>query len=335
MKILVTGSTGFIGGQLCRALVERGHQVRAFHRSTSNPRLLEDLPVEHAVGDLTRPETIAAAVEGVEVVFHAAALLGGHEQAGRMYTVTVEGTRAVLDAALRAGVRRVVHTSSVAALGVPEIGLKYALPLDENHSWNYLPERWPYGYAKYLAEMEVQKAVAQGLDAVIVNPSIVIGPGDIYRQSSSIIVQTARRHVPVLIEGGSNIVHIKDVVDGHLAALERGRTGVRYILGGENLTHLQLIQKITAVTGGRVPALVLPSGLARALVGPLRLVEPFLDLPVSSSTLYLAGFHFYYDVSRGQVELGLNPPLSADQAVQDAYDWFQQAGAIEKSSRQT
>ena len=112
-------------------------------------------------------------MQGIEVVFHTAALLGGDEAAGRMYPVTVEGTRAVLLAARQAGVRRLVHTSSVAALGVPEKGLKYVLPMDENHSWNFYPEYWPYGYAKYLAEMEVQKAVALGLDAVIVNPSIV------------------------------------------------------------------------------------------------------------------------------------------------------------------
>ncbi len=117
-NILVTGSTGFIGGQLCRALCEQGHAVRAFHRPTSLTRVLEGLPVEHALGDLTQPDSVNAAMQGIEVVFHVAALLGGQENSGRMYAITVEGTRAVLQAALRAGVRRMVHTSSVAALGV-------------------------------------------------------------------------------------------------------------------------------------------------------------------------------------------------------------------------
>ncbi len=328
MNVLVTGSTGFIGSQLCRTLAAQGHTVRAFHRATSTLKMLEDLPVEHAVGDLTRPETLAAALQGVEVVYHAAALLSGDPHGGRMYAVTVEGTRNLLEAALQARVQRVVHTSSVAALGVPEHGLKYSLPLDENHTWNFPPERWPYGYAKYLAELEVQKAAARGLDAVIVNPSVVFGPGDVYRQTSSIIVKAARRHIPFLVEGGSNAVHIQDVVAGHLAAMERGKTGRRYILGGENLSHAQLVQKVYAVTGGSAPSLVLPAGLMRALVGPARLVSPFLDLPIPAELMHLAGYAFYYDTTRAQVELGLQPPLPAQQAIADAYAWFQEVGAI-------
>ena len=120
MKVLVTGSTGFIGAQLCRALVERGHHVRTFHRPTSNLTLLEGLPVEHVLGDLAQAETLQSACQGVEAVFHTAALLGGRVQPGRMYTVIVEGTRAVAQAALQAGVGRLVYTSSVASLGVPE-----------------------------------------------------------------------------------------------------------------------------------------------------------------------------------------------------------------------
>src|SRR5512146_900690 len=120
MNILVTGSSGFIGSQLCRALVAQGHSVRAFHRPTSSLRGLEGLPVEHALGDLTQPATLSPAMEGVEVVFHAAAMLADMGDPAKMYAITVEGTRAVLQAAQQAGVRRVVHTSSVAALGVPE-----------------------------------------------------------------------------------------------------------------------------------------------------------------------------------------------------------------------
>ena len=335
MKILVTGSTGFIGGQLCRALVALGHDVRAFHRATSTTRLLDDLPVEHALGDLTQPNTLAQAMQGVEIVFHTAALLGGSEKAGRMYAVTVEGTRSALQAAQDAGVRRFIHTSSVAALGTPEIGLKYTLPFDEKHAWNCRADHWPYGYAKYLAELEVQKAVAHGLDAVIVNPSIVIGPGDIYRQTSSILVQVARRRVPALIEGGLNVVHIQDVVAGHLACIDRGRRGERYILGGENLTHLQFIQQIVEVTGGQVPSLMLPAGVARGLAFPLRLAESFIEMPISSQMLNLAGYHFYYDTSKAQVELGLEPALSAKQAITDAYDWFVQIGAIRKRAEKS
>ncbi len=329
MNVLVTGSTGFIGAALCRALVVHGHTVRAFHRPTSNLHLLNDLPVEHVIGDLTQPESIRSALQGIEVVFHTAAQLGGAgiDTAGRMYTVTVEGTRSILRYAQEAGVRRVVHTSSVAALGVPEKSPEPGAPartpsMDESHTWNYPPEAWHYGYAKYLAELEVQKAVAGGLDAVILNPAVVFGAGDIYRRDSSVIMTIARRKLGVLVEGGLNAVHIQDVVQGHLSALECGRCGERYILAGENLTIVELIRKIAVIVGAPAPGLVLPAGLVTRIVPVIRLLQPFLDLPVSANDLRLAGNYFYYDTRKAQVELGLPPPRPLEDAIREAYDWF-------------
>ncbi len=328
MNVLVTGSTGFIGAQLCRALVAQGHQVRAFHRPTSTLRMIEDLPVEHVLGDLTRPETLRPAMEGIEVAFHVAAHLGGH-QAGRMYTVTVEGTRAVLAAARQAGVRRVVHTSSVAALGIPDQnGSGLYLPLDERHTWNCRPDLWPYGYGKYLAELEVQQAVARGQDAVIVNPTYVVGPGDIYRQTSALVIQAARRRLRFLVEGGVNVVSVQDVVAGHLAACERGRTGERYILGGENLSYTRLAQLAAAVTNTPAPQVLLPVALVRMLSGWLRLVDSYLDAPVSASDLRLAGYYFYFSGRKAQVELGVPPPQPVGEALEQAYQWFRQVGAL-------
>jgi dihydroflavonol-4-reductase len=329
MKVLVTGSTGFIGGALCRELVAQGHTVHAFHRASSALRVLEDLPVIHEIGDLTQPATILAAMQDVEVVFHAAALLGGNDDPGRMYAITVEGTRALLESSRKAGVRRVVHTSSVAALGVPESGpVDKPCLIDESHTWNYRPERWSYGYTKYLAELEVQKAVAAGQDIVIVNPSVVFGAGDVYRQTSSLVVQAARHKLPALIEGGANFVHLQDVVDGHLAALEKGQCGQRYILGGENLTLVKVVEKACAVVGTRPPLIVLPGGVARALAGPASLFGNFLDLPVGAEMFYLAGKYFYYDCHKAQVELGLGTPRPVEDGMAQAYEWFQQVGAL-------
>jgi dihydroflavonol-4-reductase len=329
MIALVTGSTGFIGSNLCRVLLERGYQVRAFHRPSSNTRLLDGLDVEHCLGDLTQPESLEQAVEGAEVVFHAAAWMGGNEQSGRLYAVTVEGTRSILQAARKAGVRRVVHTSSVAALGIPGAGNGrqpggYPPSVNENHTWNIGPDVYPYGYAKYLAEKEVQKAVARGLDAVIVNPSLVFGAGDGYRQGSSIITQVAQRRVSVAVEGGVNCVHIADVIEGHIAALECGRTGERYILGGENLTLLQMLNLIAEVTGVPGPTLVLPGWLLRSLTLPALILRPFLNLPISPEMLRMAGNYFFYNTSKAESELGLNKPRSAKEAFTDAYNWFQQ-----------
>ena len=332
MEILVTGSTGFIGAGLCRALIEAGHHVRAFHRTTSSLRLLADLPVEHITGDLLHPETMADAMSGVQVVFHTAALMGAVRQdPGRFYAVTVEGTRAVLEAARQAGVERLVHTSSVAALGVPaRLPARWAQPalMDERNTWNYRKDFWPYGYAKYLAEMEVQKAVAAGLDAVIVNPSVVLGAGDIYRQSRSIVVQIARRRLSVSVEGGLNIVHIQDVVSGHLAAMQRGKTGERYILSGDNLLIAKFLQRIAAVVGVPAPSVVLPAGLVRRLARPYRLLEGLLPLAVDSSQFHLAGNHFYYDNTKARLDLGWENRFTVDQAIQDAYDWFRGEGAL-------
>lgn len=324
MNVLVTGSTGFVGSHLCQKLSAAGHQVRAFHRAASQMRGLEGLPVEHVIGDLTTPDSLYPALDGVEVVFHTAAWMGGNEQTGRRYTVTVEGTRSLLKAALKCGVRRVVHTSSAAAFGIPD--QKNANPpllLNEHHTWNYRADNYPYGYAKYLAELEVQKAVAAGQDAVIVNPTLIFGPGDLYRQSSSLITQVAEQRIPAAVKGGINCVSIEDVVEGHLAALEYGKTGERYILGGENLTFFQLLSLIANVVGRPEPSLMIPDRLVNALAGPLRMFQPFFTLPVSPELLHLVGYTFFYDTRKAQEELHLAPPRPVRDAIQDAYTWFQ------------
>ncbi len=328
MRVLVTGASGFIGGHLCRELIARGHTVRAFHRPTSSLRLLANLPVEHVVGDLTQPESVESALEGVEVVFHTAALLGDRANPAQHYAVTVEGTRNLLMAALRAGVQRVIHTSSAVALGIPpgppranEATNLYLM--DETHTWNYPPERWPYAYAKYLAEMEVQRAVALGLDAVIVNPTLVIGPGDHYRRTRSIIVQVARRRLPFITSGGLNAVHVADVVQGHLLALERGGRGERYLLGGENLTLGTLVATIAGVCGVPAPTLEWPAGLLRALSLLVRALEAYVNLPVEARTLALAGYYFYYSHAKAQAELGYTPQYTVETAIREAWAWFQ------------
>lgn len=324
MNVLVTGATGFVGSNLCRGLLARGHQVRAFHRPSSSKRLLEGLDVEHALGDITQPETIEKALEGIEAVFHAAAWMGGQGEPGRQYAVTVEGTRNLLQAASRAGVRRVVHTSSVAAMGVPQTGEPGGEPalLNENHTWNFRPDYYSYGYAKYLAEQEVQKAVAGGLDVVIVNPSLIFGPGDIYRQAGSIITLVAERRLSFAVEGGINAVHIDDVVDGHIAALKCGQTGERYILAGTNLTHLQLLEIIAEITGVPAPNLVLPGWLVRSFSRPAKLLNAFLNLPASPDILHLAGYYFFYDRSKSAAGLSLEDPRPVKEAISEAYRWF-------------
>lgn len=326
MLILVTGSTGFIGSQLCRALVAKGQQVRAFHRPTSPQLLLEGLEVEHAVGDITQPETVERAMHGVEVVFHTAALLG--HRTGNMYEVTVAGTRTILDAALNAGVRKFIHTSSVAALGVPENGVSPSTKLDENHAWNLGSGSWPYGYAKNLAEVEVGKAVQRGLDVSIVNPALVIGPGDLNKISGEVILRVAKGQTPIAIAGGLNAVHIDDVVEGHIKALEHGKPGERYILGCENLTHVRLLEIIAEVVGVRPPSVVLPTRFVRALAKPISIANHWTTLPFNGEALSRVGYHFYYDMRKAQRELGVRCKRSVKEAVAESYAWYQEQGFL-------
>lgn len=322
MDILVTGATGFIGSSLCRTLIRDGNSLRAFHRHTSPLTALEGLAVEHCLGDILDPASVAPAMEGVEVVFHCAAQMGPWRNPAQSQASHVLGTRNVLQAARRAGVRRVVHTSSVAALGVPEPGAPGDTLLDESHPWNAEPTLWPYGYAKHLAEQEVLAAVHDGLDAVIVNPAAVFGAGDVHRGRKSIIGQVARGHIPVAVAGGLNVVHIDDVVAGHLAALNLGRTGERYILGGENLSITRVLAITAEVVGRRPPRITLPGALVRSTAALVDLVSRPLSLPLTGDLLRLAGLYFYYDMEKSHRELGLPPPTPYRVAAEQAYAWF-------------
>ena len=256
MRVLVTGATGFVGGQVAAALVRRGDRVRVLRRETSKTIALDGLDVEHIYGDILERDAVDAAVRGCDVVFHIAAI-SSYWRARReeVYRVNVQGTRMVLDACLAAGVPRVVYTSSVAALGVPRNGRL----ADETQSLSRAEERWAYAHSKHLAEREVRDAVAHGLSAVIVNPAVVIGPGDHNQISGSMIVEMAKRPFPAAPPGGVSMVDIDAVVQGHLSAAERGRTGERYILAGENLTYNEIMVVIAAIVGRRAPRWTIPA----------------------------------------------------------------------------
>lgn len=326
MKLLVTGATGFIGGAICCELTTRGDRVRAFHRASSNTRLLDNLPVEHYIGDLNDPASLDRAIKGVDAVIHCAAQLGSMAGWQQYNAVTIQGTRAILEAARNAKVRRFIHTSSVAALGVPEScpSVRDISLLSENHTWNYHPRRWPYGYAKYLAELEVQRAVALGLDAVIVNPTSVFGAGDLLRNQTSVIRMVAERGMHLSAPGGMNVVHINDVVQGHLAALEHGRCGERYILGGENIPHSRFIQSIMDSAGSHAQLINLPLPLVSLVRKLFFMTSRLLHLNINPSILNLAGYYFYYDLEKSSRELRLPTPLDARQAVADALQWFKE-----------
>lgn len=330
MRALVTGATGFVGANLVAALVGRGIEVRVLRRSSSSLAALAGLGFETRIGDvLDGVDSLAAAMAGCDWVFHTAAVSDywRHRRRQRLYRTNVDGTGNVAAAALRAGVQRFVYTSSIAALGVPTPGRC----LTESDHFNMSPRRFPYGHSKHLAEVELGGAVAAGLPAVTVNPSAVIGPRDVNRISSAMVIEAARGRLGLVAPpGGTNFVSVADVADGHIAAADRGRVGQRYILAGDNLGFRQAFATVCDIVGRPGPALQLPRwtipvaatavGAARAVVGP--------RLPIDENQMRLSAFEIYADHTKAQRELGFAPtPFRA--AAQAAYDWYRENGYLD------
>lgn len=322
--VLVTGATGFLGSALCRSLLALGHTVRALHRPTSSLTLLEGLPVTRFIGDVLRPETLPPALEGADWVFHAAAEAAHWRRPAALIRTAVDGTRNVLEAARQAGVRRAVLTSSLAAMGVPRRGEL----LDETSEFNLAPSRFPYGYAKRQSEIEALWVGARGLPVVIVNPGAILGPGDVHRIGGSLIIEMARGWARIWTDGGANYVHIDDVVRGHLAAMQRGMPGERYILGGENLTHRQAFAILSHITGRPPPRIKIPAPWIGPAAVAIDMLRPLLPLPIDGNTLRLSRYTFFCDSTKARRALGLPPPRPFRQAAQEAYDWYRANGFL-------
>lgn len=315
---LVTGASGFLGAAICRRLCHLGHPVRALHRPMSNLSALVGLPLELHAGDILQPDSLRPAMEGVTWVFHAAAESAYWRNPELVTRAAVEGTRNVLHAAAQAGAQRLVLTSSLAAMGVPPPGGR----LTESSTFNLPPKRFPYGHAKWLSEQEALAHCPEGLDLVIVNPSAVFGPGDWKPISGSLIVEAARGLGFVYTDGGWNVVHIDDVVAGHLAAARLGRPGERYLLGGENLTHRQTLDIVAEVVGRRRPWLRLPGWSLEPLASTIDWVARWVTLPMNSAQVRMAGNYLFCDISKSRNELELPPPLPFRQAAQAFWRWW-------------
>jgi dihydroflavonol-4-reductase len=322
--VLVTGASGFVGAALCRALCNEGLKVRALHRRTSSLALLRDLPVDRIVGDILDPESLAPAVAGAHWVFHTAAQSDYWRHPQEVWRSAVEGTQNVVRAAALAGVERLIHTSSLAAVGIPAPG---AL-LDERHVFNVPPGRFPYAHAKHEAERQALACAADPLEVVILNPSVVIGAGDVHQISGSMVVEAARGMGFLYTDGGVNLIHIDDVVAGHIAAARRGRAGERYILGGENLTYRQIFTTLAEIVGRRPPWLRIPGWAIPPAAVLLDTIGRLIPLPMNGDQLRTSGHLVFCDNSKAVSDLGLPPPRPFRQAAQEAYDWYRSQGVI-------
>jgi dihydroflavonol-4-reductase len=323
--ILVTGATGFVGSALCRALLDQGYRVRALHRETSSLTALQGLAVERVIGDILKPSTLPAALEGANVVFHTAAQAAYWKVPPEIVrTSAIDGTRNVSEAALHAGVRRVVLTSSMAAVGIPNTNEL----LTENHTFNIPPRHFVYGYAKRQSELEALRFAERGMDVVIVIPTIILGPGDINQNSGRLVLESARGWGIFWTEGGFNVVHIEDVVAGHIAAFLHGRSGERYVLGGENVCYRDVFTTVNEIVGRRPPWLKIPKLVIDPVANLLEWLRPLIRLPLSSEQLRISQYYLYFDLSKSQRELKLPPPRSFRMAAQETFDWYREQGIL-------
>ncbi len=328
MKVLVTGATGFIGSRVARKLLEQGVDVRVLVRKKSNLENISELPVDIAYGDLTKPETLSTSLEGCEALFHVAAEYKlWVPKPESIYRTNVDGTVNIMKAALQKGIKRIVYTSSVATLGINKNGT----PADEETPVTINDMIGHYKRSKYIAEEKIREMVKKaGLPAIIVNPSTPIGPGDIKpTPTGRIIIEAASGRMPAYVDTGLNIVHVDDVADGHILAFEKGRIGERYILGGENLTLRELLEKIAQFTGRSAPKIrlspdiILPIAYIAEVIAKITKKEPFITI----DGVLMSKKKMFFSIEKAKTELGYNP-RPADEAIKDSIDWFRQKGYI-------
>jgi dihydroflavonol-4-reductase len=327
MKALVTGATGFVGAAIAKALIASGWQVRVLARAGSDRGNLQQLAAQVVEGDLNDSGSLELALEGCSALFHAAAdyRLGARDPKP-LYLTNVEGTRNILSAARKVGVQRTVYTSSVATIGIPTDGT----PGEERSPVALSDMIGHYKRSKYLAEEVARDAARTGMSVVIVNPSTPVGPGDIKpTPTGQLVLDAALGRMPAYVDTGLNIVHVDDVAAGHLLAFERGKTGERYILGGEDMTLRTILEQIARLVGRKPPRIRLPY---IAVLPVAYAAEAMTKVTGRSGRVTLEGLRMsrkrmFFSSGKAASELGYRwrPPV---EAFEDALRWFRERGRL-------
>jgi dihydroflavonol-4-reductase len=326
MKAFVTGATGFVGSHVARALAAQGAELRLLVRPSSNPRNIEGIPADRVVGDLRDAVALEKAISGCDSVFHVAADYRlWIRDPGQMYRSNVDGTRAVLEACRQQGVQRVVYTSSVATVGFTSNGH----PADEDSPVSLHNMIGHYKRSKFMAEEIAIAAGKSGMSVVVVNPTTPVGEQDIKpTPTGRIIVDFLKRKFPAYVDTGLNLLDVAECARGHIAAFERGRSGERYILGGENLTLKQILDKLAALTGLPSPSVRVPYVLALAtgvvdevFTGYMLGREPRATI----DAVRMGRKKMFVSCAKAQRELGwqITP---VDDALRRAVNWFRREG---------
>ena len=321
VRCCILGATGFIGGQIARAALAGGLQVRGVRRRPEATGAIGDLDIEWVTGDLADPASLVTAMRGCPLVFHAA---GYYPRRARNIQEIVHhgvtGMRNALNAAVTAGVKRFIYTSALTTIGPPADPSRLA---NEHDLYTPCSVRNPYYEVKWAMEMEALRAAAEGLPVIIVLPTAVFGPGDVKPTTSALLLAVTQRRVPGYVDGAINVVDGRDVATGHIAAAKRGRPGQRYILGGHNLTIREILTVAANDAGLKPPVLKLPLWLVRAAAG-------------LGGRLGVAGAHHLraidrwqmLDTRRARTELGLGEPVPFARTCRDTLDWFYEHGYL-------
>ncbi len=321
MNVLVTGATGFVGANVARLLVADGYRVRVLARPASSVTALEGCAVEVVRGDILEPDSVARAIQGCAQVFHLAADYRlWAKDPSEIYRNNVDGTRIMLEACMHARVERVVYTSSVGTLGLPQDGSLGT----ETTPVSLHDMIGSYKRSKFLAERVAEEYVARGLPVVIVNPSNPIGPWEVRpTPTGQLILDYLLRRMFATLDTGLNLVHVADVARGHLLAAQRGRVGEKYILGCQNLSLTEIFRMLESVTGIRAPRVRVPHALIYVVALANEAVARATGRPprVPLTGVRMACKHMYFNAAKAVRELGL-PQTPVAQALREAVDWF-------------
>jgi dihydroflavonol-4-reductase len=326
LKTFVTGATGFVGSHVARVLLHQGAELRLLARASSRTENLDGLKAERVIGDLCDADALRRGMSGCEWVFHVAADYRLWARDPReIYRVNVEGTRAVLEAARDTGVRRIVHTSSVATIGFQRNGR----PADEASPVSLADMIGAYKRSKFMSEQVALEAARDGMDVVVVNPTTPVGEQDIKpTPTGRVILDFLKRKFPAYVETGLNLVDVRECARGHVLAAERGRRGERYILGGENLTLKQILDRLAAITGLPSPRLKLPYAVALTtgavdtlFTGVLLRREPRVTL----DSVRMGRKKMFASSAKAERELGWKT-VAVNDALQRAVEWFRAHG---------
>lgn len=323
MKVVVTGANGFLGSWLTKRLIQDGYDVHIVTRKNSDLSELKNLKFTNHIGDVTESETLDPAFESAEIVFHLAGVVAyKKEHRNLMEQVNVQGTQNVVSAVQRKNVKKLLHLSSVVAIGA---GFHPHQILNEQSEFNLSHLDLGYFETKRKAEVIVMDAYNKGLiQPYIVNPSTIYGSADAKKGSRSVQLKVAQGRFPFYTSGGVNVVAVEDVIDGILLAINKGQSGQRYILSGENWTIKKLFSEIADSAGVQAPQLLLPN-FALHTIGTLG--DIFKGIGISKENAWTSTMFHWFDNTKAKKELGFNP-RPAKQAIQNSVDWMRLQGLI-------